>query len=472
MTDAEISIMKMEPAEFYKAFGEIRLHSASQADCPLCGALLAFSFKRAEDGVWTWYCRACHQEGDTIYFVEKAFDVDRKTAVELIQTYLEDCAQPEPCRETKAKLSKESEPSGVTSEPKLPPCERCADGGESRKEGKHSEIILTVDELAKAKDIHRERYLEFFIERGCISILGGEQKIGKSLLALNIGISLARGESFLGLAVPKARKVLYLQQEIHNAGMLERLSKMTDIRESSVRNNLLFFAMDRVLKITRESDREQICKSIEETVPDLVIFDPYCTFHNDNENDTSQMNGVMDLFFGILRKYNIAILLVHHVGKPQLLARRGAHNLRGSSAIPDRADATIVLSRPSEFLASLGKSKVASKLLPPSCYLNVEFNLRHDFEPSPFVIERNPDTLWHKRSDIAEKLVREIVPAFAIEHLSEHGGAMPQKDLVQYLQENVASRAIVFEALREMKPDRIIPEKASGRGNPLILRLR
>ena len=56
------------------------------------------------------------------------------------------------------------------------------------------------------------------LPKASVAVVGGISKLGKSIFVMNMGLSLASGQPFLGLfPVPQPRKVLYVQQEISTA---------------------------------------------------------------------------------------------------------------------------------------------------------------------------------------------------------------------------------------------------------------
>jgi hypothetical protein len=459
----------------------MKFNDKGRTICPFCPQPSESLGIELIDDAWIWSCGKCGSAGQYLDFVAEYEGVGEEDAFarikerhnleivipasrqapEVVKTLNPPPAIPEAKRETRSTLKESREPQKIEQEPERAKVEKTNPKGEEE----------TIDDLFESPDIHRDIYMELLIERGCISFIGGGQKIGKSHLALNIGISLVKGDDFLGLKVPEPRKVLYLYQEIHKAGLRERLAKMTDINDSRIRECLFAHSPDRSLKLNKYEDREKILEIIERRKPDLVIFDPLCTFHSKNESDSGDMNRVMDIAYDIVRAYKIAILITHHVGKPNLVPRYGAHNLRGSSALGDRADAIMMLSKPNQLLANLKKAKACSRLLPLDCYISVDFFLRNDAAPDPFIIERNPETLWHTRSNIREQLVKNIIPEMINEYMANHEGPINQQDLVKNLEDGVASRRPIYEALKQMKKEgRLQSEELPGRGGPVILR--
>src|SRR5438874_9983515 len=59
-----------------------------------------------------------------------------------------------------------------------------------------------------------------------ILFVGGEPKVGKSLLVANLALSLAAGADRIGFPIPAARRVLVCQFELPVAQFVSRLASM------------------------------------------------------------------------------------------------------------------------------------------------------------------------------------------------------------------------------------------------------
>jgi Mrp family chromosome partitioning ATPase len=72
-----------------------------------------------------------------------------------------------------------------------------------------------------------------------ILFVGGEPKVGKSLLVANLALALAAGEDRAGFAVPAARRVLVCQFELPVAQFVSRLAAMRRSLGTAADQNLL-----------------------------------------------------------------------------------------------------------------------------------------------------------------------------------------------------------------------------------------
>ena len=98
----------------------------------------------------------------------------------------------------------------------------------------YSEIKEKKKELKRYEKEFEEE--DLIIESGIlpkdsIMVVGGGSKIGKSVFVSNGGLDISIGNPFLGqFNVPTPQKVLYIQAEISQRSMQERLRKMINAK--------------------------------------------------------------------------------------------------------------------------------------------------------------------------------------------------------------------------------------------------
>src|SRR6266704_1074782 len=71
-----------------------------------------------------------------------------------------------------------------------------------------------------------------------ILLVGGEPKVGKSLLVANLALSLASGLSRSGFSIPASRRVLICQFELPVPQFVGRLATMRRVLNSAADQNL------------------------------------------------------------------------------------------------------------------------------------------------------------------------------------------------------------------------------------------
>ena len=89
---------------------------------------------------------------------------------------------------------------------------------------------ITLEDMVTAPP-PREHYIENFLPKGVIGIIGGEGGIGKSRLALQIAIAVASGASFLNFNVSRPEEVLFLSAEDDSTECKRRIHQIVNARE-------------------------------------------------------------------------------------------------------------------------------------------------------------------------------------------------------------------------------------------------
>lgn len=221
----------------------------------------------------------------------------------------------------------------------------------------------------------------FLIGRGLLPVsgkvvLGGAPKANKSFIALNMGISLAKGEPIFKamdskgqpiLPVSKKCRVLYFEQEIGEGGLRNRLN---GILGGELDPAVEFFikSRDMQMRLDTEDGRKLITKEVDEVRPDVIIFDPLAKFHLLDENSAQHMGAIMRAGDKLIEAFGTSIIYIHHTAKespdPEM-ARRGGSRLRGSSAVFADVDTLILVDRQG---ASNAKEPV----------IKLEFEIRQD----------------------------------------------------------------------------------------------
>lgn len=192
-------------------------------------------------------------------------------------------------------------------------------------------------------------------------ILSGMPKANKSWVALALMLDIVRGRDVFGahykngralLPVQKPWRVLYLEQELGEQGLLERLRGKDEGHPglcSSIRADGLEFYIqpkDTQMRLDTKDGRIFINEMVKEVRPDLTVMDPFAKFNLGKENDAQEMGAVLRVADHLIQDYGTAVMFIHHVSKPnEESPRRGLDRLRGSSAIGADVDTMIEVSR-------------------------------------------------------------------------------------------------------------------------------
>jgi hypothetical protein len=176
---------------------------------------------------------------------------------------------------------------------------------------------LTLSEYANlpAED---EAYLidEFLPYRGRILLLG-PQKVGKSFLALQIGLAIAKGEPFMGRPA-RAAKVLYLQYDTPHNIWRKRLH---DIMRAGIEFPDNFYMVN--VKNPAHKTKLDVLKNVEDVMylqqvledvqPNLVIVDTLRKIYNGDENSSNVGKELFDTLNDVFKDQ--CVIFIHHTHK-------------------------------------------------------------------------------------------------------------------------------------------------------------
>ena len=202
-------------------------------------------------------------------------------------------------------------------------------------------------ELLRGSDIATMEFPEHpFLVRDLFSehsvnLLAGEEGSGKSLLAMNLALAVAGGAaSWLHYKIAKHGKVLYLNNELGFEDFARRLMVMSKG----------FIGKLDHLVIPKEVPAIVDCwDSLEDTCRDespcLIIVDCLYFAHDQDENDSSSMKSLMRKFLALRDRYDLAVLLVHHLKKNSRTEKMHNDQMRGSNVFGGITDTVLQIRR-------------------------------------------------------------------------------------------------------------------------------
>jgi hypothetical protein len=211
------------------------------------------------------------------------------------------------------------------------------------------------------------------LTRRALAIGGGDPKLGKSSLITNFVLRRAVGAPWLGFQTTAGR-TLVVQAEIPEPELQKRLGLMLKDVDEVPPAGAIYFLTDRSIKLDRPEGLARLRQHIERIRPDLLVIDPLARFMVGDESGTKDMGILIAALDLLIQDYDLAIVVIHHTGKPGPDGRVGGHRLRGSSALFAAADSVFMLDRADDGF-------------------KLSFELRHGKEPAPLYLTRS-DTLW------------------------------------------------------------------------------
>jgi putative DNA primase/helicase len=194
----------------------------------------------------------------------------------------------------------------------------------------------------------REMLLSPILPERSLSMLYAPRGLGKSWLALSIGLSVAAGQSLLRWSSPRHRNVLYVDGEMPLVSLQERLKAISVGLRSDIPNDAFrVLAADQIeagINLGTE-DGQQALEPLLHNL-DLLILDNLSTLCTSGSESASDAWVPMQNWLLSLRRRGISVLLVHHAGT------NGRQ--RGTSRREDALDTVIALRRPEDYSPEQG----------------------------------------------------------------------------------------------------------------------
>ncbi|MBR1986162.1 MAG: AAA family ATPase [Mogibacterium sp.] len=176
-----------------------------------------------------------------------------------------------------------------------------------------------------------------------VSIIGGDEKTGKSWMMLHLALCIATGQDFLGHSVHQG-SVFYLSLEDSMSRLQDRLFKLTD----EIPFERLYLATKSAT--LEEGLIEQITRIVEKR-PDIRLFiiDTLQLARGD-DNDISYAGDYADIakIIEFSREYGVDVFIVHHVRK-QGDSRNIFNKFNGTKGITGAVDTMFLLEKENEY---------------------------------------------------------------------------------------------------------------------------
>jgi RecA-family ATPase len=179
-----------------------------------------------------------------------------------------------------------------------------------------------------------------------ILFLGGEPKLGKSLLVANLALSLAAGADRLGFAIPNARRVLICQFELPLPQFVSRLTLMRRTLGPAADDHLFVDTRSAGHLLSTPQGLNHFLSAAQAAAAEVIVLDPLYSTHDQDENDTRAMAALCQSLLRLRDASRAALIVVHHVRKSINRHEIGSA-FRGSSALHAVGDSYVLATRSS-----------------------------------------------------------------------------------------------------------------------------
>ena len=217
-----------------------------------------------------------------------------------------------------------------------------------------------------------------------ILFVGGEPKVGKSLLVANLALSLAAGADRIGFPIPGPRRVLICQFELPVAQFVNRLATMRRSLGAAADEHLLVDTRAAGHLLSAAQGLNHFVTAARAAAAEIIVLDPLYSTHDQDENDTRAMAALCQSLLRLRDASGAALVVVHHVRKSI-----GRHEIgsafRGSSALHAVGDSYLLLTRPSPQLSTL----------------ELRFQFRYAAAQPPRLLQLDSRSLWFSSAGAA-----------------------------------------------------------------------
>jgi putative DNA primase/helicase len=194
----------------------------------------------------------------------------------------------------------------------------------------------------------RQMLLSPILSERSLAMVYAPRGLGKSWLALSMGLSVASGQPLLRWSAPRPRSVLYIDGEMPIAALQERLKAISVSMGIEIPNDgFRILVADNVeLGINLGVEDGQYALEPLLNHLDLLILDNLSTLCTSRSESASDAWVPMQNWLLKLRRQGVSVLLVHHAG---VNGRQ-----RGTSRREDALDTVIALRRPEDYSPEQG----------------------------------------------------------------------------------------------------------------------
>ena len=249
-----------------------------------------------------------------------------------------------------------------------------------------------------------------------ILFIGGEPKVGKSLLVANLALSLAAGSNRTGFSIATPRRVLICQFELPLPQFVSRLALMRRGLGADADHHLLVDTRAAGHLLSAPQGLQHFLSAAREAAAEVI----YST-HDQDENDTRAMAALCQALLRLREASKAALIVVHHVRKSINRHEIGSA-FRGSSALHAVGDSYLLVTRPSPQLPNL----------------ELRFQFRYAAAQPPRLLELNPHTLWFSSAGQAPAKTapgRKVETTDVSQALASRGGQLRYNQLREEIME-------------------------------------
>ena len=144
-----------------------------------------------------------------------------------------------------------------------------------------------------------------------ILFVGGEPKVGKSLLVANLALSLAAGVDRLGFPIAQPRRVLVCQFELPLTQFVSRLAVMRRALGAAADQRLLVDTRASGHLLSAAPGLGHFLEAAKAAAAEVIVLDPLYSAHDQDENDTRAMASLCQTLLRLRDASRASLVVVH-----------------------------------------------------------------------------------------------------------------------------------------------------------------
>lgn len=222
----------------------------------------------------------------------------------------------------------------------------------ARSEPKRASCFYSAADL-KGKPIKpREWLVDDLIPMKTVTLFSGDGGTGKSLLALQLAVSVATGGAWIGKGV-RDGSVIFISAEDDDDELHRRLSDilrserqdfdaLRGLTLRSLAGEDALLAVDSQVALMQTELFKELDRRAEDEAPALIVIDTLADVYPANENDRAKVRQFIGILRGLALKRQCAVLLLGH---PSLTGLSSGTGSSGSTAWNNSVRSRLYLSR-------------------------------------------------------------------------------------------------------------------------------
>jgi hypothetical protein len=233
-----------------------------------------------------------------------------------------------------------------------------------------------------------------------VGIVGGEPKVGKTFLALDLAVAVAAGAPCLRrFPVSRAGRVLFYAAEDPLDVVRRRLDGICTARGLKLAELDIQVITEPTVRLDLEAVRRSLDETVAKLKPRLLVLDPFVRLHRIDENASGEVAPLLAYLRELQRRHAVAVLIVHHAKKGAARVRAG-QALRGSSEFHAWGDSNLYLRKQADDTLTLTVEHRAAPSMPT---LTLELG-KHAHAVALNVVER-PISPNPRRASVDERII-------------------------------------------------------------------